>query len=185
MTSLPLARVFQGCLHFSRSYSLRADRWKSDSSVDGEPQGNWRQNSNSREAVASSPSFYRPAARAPRRACSQVRPVRTYHRPPSLQVRQTLQQDPCAEACVREQRAKATTAATKTSKSNRFRLAKLQLCTCNPLFVHFFAVTARVRRERSLFYVLLEDMNLHVLLFLFLNVDRAWYNLIPEKFANI
>ena len=45
---------------------------KSDSSVDGEPQGNWRWNSNSRDAVASSPSFSRPAARAPRRACSQV-----------------------------------------------------------------------------------------------------------------
>ena len=28
-------------------------------------------------------------------------------------------------------------------------------------------------------------MNLHVLIFLVLNVDRAWYNLIPEKFANI
>ena len=28
-------------------------------------------------------------------------------------------------------------------------------------------------------------MNLHVLLFLFLNVDTAWYNLIPEKLTNI
>ena len=38
----------------------------------GEPQGNWRWNSNSRDVVASSPSFSRPAARAPWRACSQV-----------------------------------------------------------------------------------------------------------------
>ena len=32
----------------------------------------WRWNSNSRDAVASSPSFSRPAARALRRACSQA-----------------------------------------------------------------------------------------------------------------
>ena len=32
-------------------------------------------------------------------------------------------------------------------KSNRFRSAKQQLCTCITLFVHFFAVTARLRRE--------------------------------------
>ena len=38
--------------------------------VDGEPQGNWRRNSNSRNVVASSLSFSRPAARAPWRACS-------------------------------------------------------------------------------------------------------------------
>ena len=69
MTSLPLARVFQRCLH-SRSFPLRADWQKSDSSVDREPQGNW--NSNSIDAVSSSPSFSRPAARAPRRACSQA-----------------------------------------------------------------------------------------------------------------
>ena len=34
--------------------------------------GNWRCNSNSRDVLASSPSFSRPAARAPRRACSQA-----------------------------------------------------------------------------------------------------------------
>ena len=62
---------FNVCLH-SRSFPLRTDWRKSDSSVDGEPQGHWRWNSNSRDAVASSPSFSRPAARAPRRACSQV-----------------------------------------------------------------------------------------------------------------
>ena len=37
--------------------------------VDGEPQGNWRRNSNSRKVFASSPSFSSPAARAPGRAC--------------------------------------------------------------------------------------------------------------------
>ena len=52
MTSLPLARVFQRCLH-SRSFPLRADWQKSDSSVDGEPQGNW--NSKSIDAVFSAP----------------------------------------------------------------------------------------------------------------------------------
>ena len=62
---------FNLCLH-SHLFPLRADWRKSDSSVDGEPQGNWRWNSNSRDVVASSPSFSRPAARAPRRACSQT-----------------------------------------------------------------------------------------------------------------
>ena len=37
--------------------------------VNGEPQGNWRWNSNSRGVIASSPSFSRPADRATRRAC--------------------------------------------------------------------------------------------------------------------
>ena len=46
---------------FSRSFLLRADWRRSDSSVDGEPQGYWRWYSNSR--VASSPSFFRPTAR--------------------------------------------------------------------------------------------------------------------------
>ena len=62
---------FNVCLH-SRSFSLRADWRKSDSSVIGEPQGNWRRNSNSRDVVASSPSFPRPSTRAPRTACSQA-----------------------------------------------------------------------------------------------------------------
>ena len=46
---------------------------KSDTSVDGEPQGNWRWNSNSRDVVASSPSFSRPALRVPRRVHSQAK----------------------------------------------------------------------------------------------------------------
>ena len=56
----------------SCSFPLRADWQKSDSSVDREPQGNWRWNSNSRDVVASSRSFSRPASRAPRRAFSQA-----------------------------------------------------------------------------------------------------------------
>ena len=63
---------FNVCLHLS-SFPLRADWRKFDSSVDGEPQGNWRWNSNSRDVVASSPSFSRRAARTPRRACSQAK----------------------------------------------------------------------------------------------------------------
>ena len=49
------------CLH-SHSFPLRANWLKSDSSVDWEPQGDWKQNSNSRDIVASSPSFSRPTA---------------------------------------------------------------------------------------------------------------------------
>ena len=58
---------FNLCLH-SHLFPLRADWRKSDSSVDGEPQRNWRWNLNSRDVVVSSPSFSRPAASAPRRA---------------------------------------------------------------------------------------------------------------------
>ena len=72
MTSLPLASMFFNvCLH-SRLFPLHSDWRKSDSSVDGEPQGNHRRNSNSRDVVASSPSFSRPIARTPRRACSRA-----------------------------------------------------------------------------------------------------------------
>ena len=63
------------CLH-SLSLPLRADRQKSDSSVDGDPQGSWRWNSNCRDVAASSLSFSRPTARAPWSAwlknCSDV-----------------------------------------------------------------------------------------------------------------
>ena len=58
---------FKVCLH-SRSLPLRADWRKSNNSVDREAQGNWRWNSNSRDVVASCPSFSRPAARVPWRA---------------------------------------------------------------------------------------------------------------------
>ena len=55
---------------FSLFVYIRASAdWRtSDSSVDGGPQGNWRRNSNSRNVVARSPFFSRPAARAPRSA---------------------------------------------------------------------------------------------------------------------
>ena len=49
-----------------RSFPLRTDWRKSDSSFGGEPQGNWmRWDSNSRDVVASSPSFSLSNARAP------------------------------------------------------------------------------------------------------------------------
>ena len=51
---------FNVCLH-SCLFKLCADWQKSESSVDGEPQGNWRLNLNSRYALASSPSFSRKA----------------------------------------------------------------------------------------------------------------------------
>ena len=62
---------FNVCLH-PRSFPLRADWRKFDSSVDGEPLRNLRPNSYSRDVVASSPSFSRPAASALWRACSQA-----------------------------------------------------------------------------------------------------------------
>ena len=71
MTSLPWHVFFNVCLH-SRLFPLCADWRKSNCSVDGEPQGNWRWNSSPRDVVASSPFFYLPAAGAPRRACSQA-----------------------------------------------------------------------------------------------------------------
>ena len=64
--------VFSNVCLSSRSSPLRADWWKFGSPVDGEPPGNWRRNSYSRDVVASSSSFSRPAASAPWRACSQA-----------------------------------------------------------------------------------------------------------------
>ena len=55
------------------SFLLHADWWKSDHSVDREPQGIWRWNSNSRDVIASSPSFSHPAIRVPWRACWQAK----------------------------------------------------------------------------------------------------------------
>ena len=72
MTSLPLACAFQCLLHLP-SFLLSADWQKSDSSVNRDPQGNWRWNSNSRDIVARSASFSCPTARAPWTACSQAR----------------------------------------------------------------------------------------------------------------
>ena len=62
---------FNVCLH-SRSFPIRVNWRRSDSSVDEKLQGNWNQNSISKDIVASSPSFPHPAFRAPGRACSQA-----------------------------------------------------------------------------------------------------------------
>ena len=62
---------FNVCL-YSHSFPHHADWRKRDSSVDGEPGEYWRWNSNSRDVVASSPTFSCPAARAPRRPYSQA-----------------------------------------------------------------------------------------------------------------
>ena len=69
MMSLLLARVFQ-CLFILCSFVLCTDWWTYDSWADEEPQGNWRWNSNSRDVVASFPSFTHPAARTPWRAAT-------------------------------------------------------------------------------------------------------------------
>ena len=93
-----LSRVFQ-CLLNSHLFPLRADWRKSDSSVDGEPQGNWGQNSNFREVVASSPSFSRPAARAPRRACSQALNILMALPAQRKRLKQTNNTCPCKSNC--------------------------------------------------------------------------------------
>ena len=83
------SRVFQSlffnlCLH-SRPFPLRADWWKSDSSVDEELQGNWTRNTNSSDVVASPlPYFSRPATRAPRRACSRAKKSTVHNFPSGL-----------------------------------------------------------------------------------------------------
>ena len=67
--SLPFAHAFTCFSKFVYiilcSFTLQADWRKSDRSVDGESQENWRWNSNSREKVASFPSFSRPAGERP------------------------------------------------------------------------------------------------------------------------
>ena len=69
---ITLGRGFYNvCLH-SRSFPLCTNWWKSDSSVNAEPQENWKWNSNSREVVTSSPSLSHATNRAPRRACLQA-----------------------------------------------------------------------------------------------------------------
>ena len=69
MTSLPLACAFMCFSMFVYiilcSFTLQADWRKSDRSVNGESQENWRWNSNYREKVASFPSFSRPAGERP------------------------------------------------------------------------------------------------------------------------
>ena len=71
MMSLLLACVFQCLFTFVLISTPRwlAEIWQFSR---WEPQGNWMWNSNSRDVVASSPSFCRPATWTPRRACPQV-----------------------------------------------------------------------------------------------------------------
>ena len=61
-----ICRNFRACFRFALLGG------KPDSSVYGGSQGNWRWNSNSIDVILSSPSFSLPAARAPRRDCSQA-----------------------------------------------------------------------------------------------------------------
>ena len=65
---------FNVCIH-SRYFPLHTDWRKSDSSVDDEPQGNWRWNSISKNVVTSSPSHPAPPGwpRELARACLQAR----------------------------------------------------------------------------------------------------------------
>ena len=76
------------CLHL-RSFPRCLDWRKSDISVDGELQGNWIWNSNSRDVFASSPSFSRPALsgelahRLPPEKGNRLRRAQTLHPPPS------------------------------------------------------------------------------------------------------
>ena len=64
--------VFSNVCLRSRSSPLRADWWKFGRPVDGERPGNWRRNSYSRDVVASSSSFSRPAASAPWRVVRRL-----------------------------------------------------------------------------------------------------------------
>ena len=77
---------FNVCLH-SRSFPRSASLSRRGGGGEGGTQGNWRRNSNSREVVASFPSFSHPYARAPRRACSQanVYPRSRHYSPKSKQ----------------------------------------------------------------------------------------------------
>ena len=74
--SLPFAHAFTCFSKFVYiilcSFTLQADWRKSDRSVDGESQENWRWNSNSREKVASSPSFSHPAGEHPRKLARRL-----------------------------------------------------------------------------------------------------------------
>ena len=54
---ITLGTCFSMFVYIRTRLGFRADWRESDSSVDGEPQGNWRWNSNFRDEVASSPSF--------------------------------------------------------------------------------------------------------------------------------
>ena len=70
---------------------------------------------------------------------------------------------------------------------------KQQLCTCSTLFVHFFAVTAQLRRENALFHVL---SSCYEIFFLFLPwtwicfsgiqlVESTWVGTVAMKIDRI
>ena len=74
------------------------------------------------------------------------------HELPQLQLKSFLTE--CSEIKQRRQRRQR-----ERQKSNRFTLAKQQLCTCITLFVHFSAVTERLQRENTWFLVLWKNVN--------------------------
>ena len=53
-----------------------------------------------------------------------------------------------------------TATATKTAKSNRFRLAKQQFCTCITLFCTFLCHRCTPKARNSLFSRFVEDVSL-------------------------
>ena len=79
----------------------------------------------------------------------------------------------------------ATAMATRTSKSNWLRLAKQQLCTCITLFVNFFAVTARLRRELPNFTFYRQSKHTTTYLSYSVNLDIFLKNSTPGEFAYI
>ena len=86
-TKMNATLFYNYCRRVLRSFLLRDDWWKFHSTVDREPQGNCRWNSNSRDVVGSCPSFSCPAARVPRRACSHTIPKANPQPAPYTQVK--------------------------------------------------------------------------------------------------
>ena len=67
-------------------------------------------------------------------------------------------------------------------KSNWFRLANNNFARVSRFFVHFFAVTALLRRENAYFHVLWRTWTQdHDFLFLLLNFDTIFKNWSPDK----
>ena len=71
-------------------------------------------------------------------------------------------------------------------KSNRFRLAKQQLCKCITLFCTFFSRRCTTTTLKCLISRFVEDVNTRQqLTFSFLNFDAILQNSTPKKIANI
>jgi len=62
---ITLGTCFSNVCYTSARFLFALSGGNPDSSVDGEPKGNWRWNSNFRDVVASSPSFSRPPPEHP------------------------------------------------------------------------------------------------------------------------